>query len=137
MTEWQIEEPKGNEEDVARWRQSRTKFELHVLKGNLDFDVSQELRQVRVEVKKHSKESSKQDEEDQDPFQIVDARIIDPQFRVDNAFDENPTPSDQAEQCGNVSESHPPGPGRFEGQSHCRDEEPEVPEKEEVETHVE
>jgi len=105
MTEWQIEEQEGNKEDVARWRQSRAKFELHVLKGNLDFDVSQEFGQVRVEVKKHSEESAKQDKEDQDPFQIVDARIIDPQFGIDNTFEKNPSPSDQAEPCGNVSES--------------------------------
>lgn len=105
MTEWKIEEQKGDEKDVARWRQSRMKFELHVLKGNLDFDISKEFGQVRLKVKKHSKESSKQDKEDQNPFQIVDATIIDPQFGIDNTFDENPIPSDQAEQCGNVSES--------------------------------
>ncbi len=105
MTEWQIEEQEGNEENVARWRQSRTKFELHVLKGNLDPYVPQEFREVRVEVKKHSQESSEQDEEDQDPFQTVNTRIIDPQFGIDNAFEKNPTPSDQAEHRGNVSES--------------------------------
>jgi hypothetical protein len=39
MTEWKIEEPKGNKGNVARWRQSGMKFMFQILKGHLDFDV--------------------------------------------------------------------------------------------------
>jgi hypothetical protein len=56
-------------------------------------------------VKNNGKKSCQQDEEDQDPFQIVDARIMEVQFSINNALDEDPTPSDQAEPCGNVPEN--------------------------------
>jgi hypothetical protein len=73
MTEWKIEEPKGNKKDVVRRCQSRMKFMFHVLKGNLAFDVSEEFRHIRVKVKNNSKKSSNQDEENQEPFHIMNS----------------------------------------------------------------
>jgi hypothetical protein len=72
----------------------------------------------------------------------MDARIMNIQFPIDNTFDENPTPTNQAEPCGNVPENYPPGRSRFKGgrikrESNCRDEKPKVPEDDEVETYME
>jgi hypothetical protein len=88
-------------------------------------------------VKSNSKQSSNQDEEDQEPFQIMDTRIIAVQFPIDNTFDENPATSNQAEPCSNVPENNPPGRGRLKGKRHCCDEKPEVPEDDQVETQME
>jgi len=137
MAERKIEEPKGNQKHVARWRQSRVKFMFHILKGHLNLDVSQEFGHIRVKVKDNSQESCQQDKEDHDPFQIVETRIIEVQLSIHHSFDENPAASDQAEPCGNVPENRPSAAGRPGGESHCGDEKPEVPEKEEVDTRME
>lgn len=137
VTKRKIEEPKGNQKHVACGRQSRVKFMFQVLKGNLNLDVSQEFGHIRVKVKNHSQKPGQQDQQDQGPFQIMEARIMEVQFSVNHALDEDPAPSDQAESRGNVPENQPPTTGRFGGESHGRDEKPEVPEKEEVDTRME
>jgi hypothetical protein len=93
-------------------------------------------------VKRNGKKPSNQDEEDQGPFQIMDARIMNIQFTIDNTFDENSTPTNHAEPCGNVPKYYPPNRSRFKGgkikrESQGRDENPKVPENDEVETYME
>jgi hypothetical protein len=85
----------------------------------------------------HGNDPANQGEEEENPFEIMDGRVIDLQLFIFHSHDENEKPSDKGQESG----EGPPNPSKnrngFNASNHRTDEKPSMPENKQVEPDME
>jgi len=117
---------------MTRGWQSGMKFMLEILKCHLLLHILQERRRIRIEMSINRIEGPKERNHEENPFHIMNGRIMDLEIEVRAPLDQNSDGPDEGEGRGSMSPGYHEMGGRLRTADNGPDEKPRMPENEQV-----